>query len=88
MKLVRWLIFVIIAREYLVILKHTSSSFLSTDFLGEDLVGINFVFFLASTDFVGEDLVGVVLFSLSYQLIFFGDLVGVVFFFVASTDFL
>lgn len=52
MKLVRWLIFVIIAREYLVILKHTSSSILSTDFLGEDLVGVNFVFFLASTDFL------------------------------------
>ena len=33
---------------------------LSTDFLGEDLVGIDFVFFLASTDFLGEDLVGVV----------------------------
>lgn len=52
MKLVRWLIFVIIAREYVVILKHTSSSILSTDFLGEDLVGVNFVFFLASTDFL------------------------------------
>ena len=69
MKLVRWLIFVIIAREYLVILKHTSLSFLSTDFLGEDLVGVVFVFFVISTDF-------------------FGDLVGVAFFFVASTDFL
>lgn len=72
MRLVRWLIFVIIAREYLVILKHTFSSFLSTDFLGEDLVGINFVFFLASTDFVGEDLVGVVFVFFVISTDFFG----------------